>query len=113
MVLEPEPQRVLVQGRDVGEPPIRARGPLRLRWRHLARDRGPRRVGRLPHWRALVLLPGASDRPCSRRAVTTEAGPEGRRRFFELAAERAVVPVWRELIADTITPVGAFTQVGG
>jgi len=36
-----------------------------------------------------------------------------RRRFADLAASHQVVPVWRELVADTITPVGAFRSVVG
>jgi len=39
-----------------------------------------------------------------------EPGPE---RFAELARTHAVVPVWRELLADTRTPVGAFRSVVG
>ncbi|HXQ90606.1 MAG TPA: anthranilate synthase component I, partial [Acidimicrobiales bacterium] len=37
----------------------------------------------------------------------------GRDAFGELARHHGVVPVWRELVADTITPVGAFMQVVG
>ncbi len=33
--------------------------------------------------------------------------------FAELATEHRVVPVWRELVADTLTPVGAFAAVVG
>ena len=33
--------------------------------------------------------------------------------FSELAQTHRVVPVWRELVADTITPVGAFRAVVG
>jgi anthranilate synthase component 1 len=33
--------------------------------------------------------------------------------FCELAATHRVVPVWRELVADTMTPVGAFASVVG
>ncbi|MFZ0667319.1 MAG: anthranilate synthase component I [Acidimicrobiales bacterium] len=36
---------------------------------------------------------------------------EHRSAFFELAKGRAIVPVWRELMADTLTPVGAFQHV--
>ena len=32
-------------------------------------------------------------------------------RFVELAAHHRIVPVWRELVADTTTPVTAFLQV--
>jgi anthranilate synthase component 1 len=60
-----------------------------------------------------MFLSLSSPRAYRRRAVSAEEGPEGRRRFFELAAQGVVVPVWRELIADTVTPVGAFTQVVG
>jgi len=33
--------------------------------------------------------------------------------FRSLAAKHRIVPVWRELIADTITPVGVFLQIVG
>jgi len=33
--------------------------------------------------------------------------------FFELSREHHIVPVWRELVADTLTPVAAFLQVVG
>ncbi len=54
-----------------------------------------------------------SDRSCTRRSVSHKFDSGGRRKFHELASDRLVVPVWRELMADTITPVGAFTQVVG
>ena len=31
--------------------------------------------------------------------------------FHSLAAKHRIVPVWRELVADTLTPVGAFLQI--
>ena len=31
-----------------------------------------------------------------------------REEFHQLAADHTVVPVWRELLADLITPVAAF-----
>jgi anthranilate synthase component 1 len=37
-------------------------------------------------------------------------GPE---EFAGLAAEHAVVPVWAEIVADTLTPVAAFSNAGG
>ncbi len=37
-------------------------------------------------------------------------GPEV---FRELASRHRIVPVWRTLVADTLTPVGAFLQVTG
>ena len=42
-------------------------------------------------------------------------GPEGPglSGFHTLAAKHRVVPVWRELVADTLTPVGAFLQIVG
>lgn len=33
--------------------------------------------------------------------------------FRDLAAKHRIVPVWRELVADTITPVAAFLQIVG
>ncbi len=38
------------------------------------------------------------------------AGP-GRSGFRTLAARHRIVPVWRELVADTLTPVAAFLQI--
>jgi len=46
-------------------------------------------------------------------AATPDAGGPGRNGFHELAAKHRIVPVWRELVADTLTPVGAFLQVVG
>jgi anthranilate synthase component I len=43
----------------------------------------------------------------------SDAGSSGRDLFGELARCQLVVPVWRELMADTVTPVGAFSQVVG
>jgi len=37
----------------------------------------------------------------------------GREEFGELARAHRIVPVWREVVADTVTPVGAFIQVVG
>jgi anthranilate synthase component I len=37
----------------------------------------------------------------------------GRERFVEAARHHAVVPVWRELLADMLTPVGAFARAVG
>ena len=34
-------------------------------------------------------------------------------RFVELARDHTIVPVWEELLADTLTPVGAFRAVVG
>ena len=40
----------------------------------------------------------------------TGPGVEG---FRTLAARHRIVPVWRELVADTVTPVAAFLQIVG
>jgi len=45
----------------------------------------------------------AATRPCS----------PGLGDFVSLAGEHSVVPVWRELMADTLTPVAAFLRVVG
>jgi anthranilate synthase component 1 len=37
----------------------------------------------------------------------------GRDQFRVLAAKHRIVPVWRELVADTLTPVGAFMRIVG
>ena len=43
------------------------------------------------------------------------AGPEGPgpAGFRALASSHRIVPVWRELVADTVTPVAAFLQIVG
>ncbi len=56
----------------------------------------------MSHGRAQLLLPRS-------RAVTVE----GADAFLALARRYQVVPVWEELVADTITPVGAFRAVVG
>jgi len=38
---------------------------------------------------------------------------ESLRRFRTLARSHRIVPVWRELVADTLTPVGAFLHIVG
>jgi anthranilate synthase component 1 len=42
-------------------------------------------------------------------------GPDGsdREGFRSLASKHRIVPVWRELVADTLTPVAAFIQMVG
>ncbi len=47
------------------------------------------------------------DRP---RAASSGPGADG---FRALAAKHRLVPVWRELVADTITPVAAFLGIVG
>jgi len=44
--------------------------------------------------------------------VTAPVGP-GAASFRALARAHRIVPVWRELVADTVTPVGAFLQIVG
>jgi anthranilate synthase component I len=44
--------------------------------------------------------------------VTVPARP-GAEGFRALARAHRIVPVWRELVADTVTPVGAFLQMVG
>ncbi len=41
------------------------------------------------------------------------SGAGGLDTFVRLAASHRIVPVWRELIADTLTPVAAFLQIVG
>ncbi len=43
---------------------------------------------------------------------TPSTGP-GRPGFHTLASKHRVVPVWRELVADTLTPVAAFLHIVG
>ncbi len=45
--------------------------------------------------------------------MTDSGSGPGEDGFRSLAAKHRIVPVWRELIADTITPVGAFLQIVG
>jgi anthranilate synthase component 1 len=49
------------------------------------------------------VTPGSRDTPGH-----TEPGPSG---FRTLARKHRVVPVWRELVADTLTPVAAYLQM--
>jgi hypothetical protein len=42
-----------------------------------------------------------------------EASGPGLTGFRSLAAKHRIVPVWRQLVADTVTPVGAFLQIVG
>ncbi len=44
--------------------------------------------------------------------MTASAGP-GPEGFRALARRHRIVPVWRELVADTVTPVAAFLQIVG
>ena len=43
-------------------------------------------------------------------ALDIRPGPE---RFRDLSAAHPIVPVWTEIVADTLTPVGAFSGVVG
>jgi len=58
---------------------------------------------------------GAGSRPG--RSRFTPSGPAGAcpdvGLFCELARAHSVVPVWRELVADSLTPVGAFRAMVG
>ena len=75
--LEPEPPGVLVQGRDLGRPPVRARGPLRLRRRRAAVRRRAGGPGRVPHRRAQLLLPGVRRRRHARARLSPGRGRGG------------------------------------
>ena len=44
-------------------------------------------------------------------AATDGADGPGPAGFRSLAARHRIVPVWRELVADTLTPVAAFLQI--
>ena len=44
--------------------------------------------------------------------MTAPTGP-GAQGFKALARRHPIVPVWRELVADTVTPVAAFLQIVG
>jgi anthranilate synthase component 1 len=46
-------------------------------------------------------------------SVTPDVCRPGRDRFRSLARQHRIVPVWRDMVADTLTPVGAFLQVVG
>jgi anthranilate synthase component 1 len=49
----------------------------------------------------------------SRAGGPAPAGSPGRAEFRVLASKHRIVPVWRELVADTLTPVGAFLRIVG
>ncbi|MGH8997514.1 MAG: anthranilate synthase component I [Acidimicrobiales bacterium] len=79
----------------------------------------------MPHRRAQLLLPyirrvfsrpGRADRwtvTSDAPATSDAATSPGRTEFRVLAAKHRIVPVWRELVADTLTPVGAFLRIVG
>jgi anthranilate synthase component 1 len=48
-----------------------------------------------------------------RPAPESDTCRPGRDAFAALARHHRIVPVWRDLVADTVTPVGAFLQVVG
>ena len=123
LVLQPQPPGVLAEGRDVGRPPVRPRGAHGLR-RRRARGAGrPARARGVPHRRAHLLLPHHRHGPGGARAVTPAAhrarGPGALAfrpdpaEFAALAKEHAIVPVWCEVVADTLTPVACFANVVG
>lgn len=59
-------------------------------------------------------MTAASDGEPQGPGATTAERPEstpGRVGFRTLARKHRVVPVWRELVADTLTPVGAYLQM--
>jgi anthranilate synthase component 1 len=53
--------------------------------------------------------------PATASTTTRRAAPlqPGLERFRALAAGHRIVPVWRELVADTVTPVSAYLRVVG
>ncbi len=72
-----------------------------------------------PPVRRLAVVTGTGSRECSSpgssalaRSGTAQASP-GLEMFCELGRQYSVVPVWRELVADSLTPVGAFRAMVG
>ena len=61
---------------------------------------GSARRGRPRHRRGVSAVGAPPDRP----------GPDA---FYELSRDHRIVPVWREVVADTLTPVRAFLPVVG
>src|SRR6266545_4327173 len=124
LVLEPFQAGALAQGRHLGEHPARAVGRGRLRRRRPAGARGAGRR-RVPHRRTELLPHAAADQRDAAgaggvhgaAAVISHALTAGLRpslaEFTELAGRYTVVPVWRELLGDLETPVGAFRKLGG
>ena len=56
---------------------------------------------------------GSAPRPSApAQSATAQASP-GLDEFCELGRRYSVVPVWRELVADSLTPVGAFRAMVG
>jgi anthranilate synthase component 1 len=53
---------------------------------------------------------GLADEP---RSVPVPGAHPGRDRFVALARRHRLVPVWCELVADTVTPVGVFLRLVG
>ena len=125
LVLEPQPGRVLVQGGDLGRPPVGAGRPLRLRRRRPAGGRGPGRAtapatpgpGPASTGPSAPTTPGAvgrdDRRPRGERHRRRRRTAPGATSSASCAATHRIVPVWRELVADTLTPVSAFLLVVG
>ena len=115
LVLEPEPPGVLVQGRDLRRPPVRARVSATTAtatpcWSPSTRRApGPATPATAPASTGPSATTPAADLG---QFVTDPAGP-GVEGFRTLARAHRIVPVWRELVADTVTPVAAFLQSSG
>ncbi len=69
--------------------------------------------GSAPHAaRLTVRLDGETSSATSRASGALRCSP-GPTEFRRLAAEHPIVPVWSEIVADTLTPVAAFRHVVG
>ena len=100
-------QEVWRKGDTSGDRQCVRAGVLRLRRRHAAvrgRAGGP---GGLPHRRPHLLLPVLRRRV--RRELSRDPAEPGR--VPGPGPASTVVPVWRELLADLITPVAAFARL--
>ncbi len=53
----------------------------------------------------------ATGAPKPAMGVSSQPNGPGRETFRVLAAKHQIVPVWREIVADTLTPVGTFLRI--
>ena len=123
VVLQPQPPGVLAEGRDLGRPPVRARGAHGLR-RRRARGAGrPARARGLPHRRADAASTAPSAPARGARAVTAggDPGPAVAGAWPSAPTPPSSprwprstpsCPVWCEVVADTLTPVACLRQRG-
>ena len=102
-LLEPEPPGSVAQGRHLRRPSVHPRGATTTATATRCCSSSSRREAAPATSRASTAA--------SIRVVRSGVIEPSRDEFHELAAAHTVVPVWRELVADLITPVAAFGRL--